>query len=406
MRKNVVMSQYRVSTEDAESTTKKYYHSVRGIRDESYYKRDMNGGNYNSNDKRSYPGKGDSRQYYYKDDSHNHRGTNGYDNNYGFSNDGYGANVGTYTQDYNFNFNWPINNDPPLTNYDPPPTNYDPPLNNYGPPPTDYHPPPTDYRPPPTNYDPSTTTYGPPPTAHGPPPTTHGPLPTTYGPSIYGGGNSIGSPYTPHYDSSNAGYGPSNGPSVRGYSTNYGSSKHDKGTPSVRGYSTNYGASKHDSDTNYGTSNNGYGTNSDSQKRGNRVHGRGPVNEFKPDMDKSDTEQQLVQLTKILLDSSLVNDWNTYASLCDAHLTCLEPEALGHLVEGLQFHKYYFDLHRGERKGDKQVTFLDPKVRIMGEKSAVVSYISLVQGIDQYTHAPVSSHVEETRVWEVIDGRW
>jgi calcium/calmodulin-dependent protein kinase (CaM kinase) II len=205
----------------------------------------------------------------------------------------------------------------------------------------------------------------------------------------------MGSYYTPYYDSPNAGYSTNNGPPVRGYS----SSKHDKGTPSVRGYSTNYGASKHDNDTNYGT-------NNDSRKRGGSVYGRAPVNEWKPNQDKSDAEQQLVQLTKILLDSSLVNDWNTYASLCDPHLTCLEPEALGHLVEGLAFHKYYFDLHRGERKGDKQVTFLDPKVRIMAEKSAVVSYVSLVQGIDNYSHAPVSSHVEETRVWEVIDGRW
>ena len=29
--------------------------------------------------------------------------------------------------------------------------------------------------------------------------------------------------------------------------------------------------------------------------------------------------------------------------LCDPHLTAFEPEAIGNLVEGLEFHKFYFD---------------------------------------------------------------
>ncbi len=30
--------------------------------------------------------------------------------------------------------------------------------------------------------------------------------------------------------------------------------------------------------------------------------------------------------------------------MCDSTLTCFEPEARGHLVEGLGFHKYYFTM--------------------------------------------------------------
>ena len=29
--------------------------------------------------------------------------------------------------------------------------------------------------------------------------------------------------------------------------------------------------------------------------------------------------------------------------LCDPHMTAFEPEAIGNLVEGLDFHKFYFD---------------------------------------------------------------
>lgn len=31
------------------------------------------------------------------------------------------------------------------------------------------------------------------------------------------------------------------------------------------------------------------------------------------------------------------------SKICDTHLTSFEPEALGNLVEGLEFHKFYFD---------------------------------------------------------------
>lgn len=33
----------------------------------------------------------------------------------------------------------------------------------------------------------------------------------------------------------------------------------------------------------------------------------------------------------------------TFSKLVDSHLTAFEPEARGNLVEGLEFHKFYFD---------------------------------------------------------------
>lgn len=32
-----------------------------------------------------------------------------------------------------------------------------------------------------------------------------------------------------------------------------------------------------------------------------------------------------------------------FSKICDPHLTAFEPEALGNLVEGMDFHKFYFD---------------------------------------------------------------
>lgn len=40
-----------------------------------------------------------------------------------------------------------------------------------------------------------------------------------------------------------------------------------------------------------------------------------------------------------------MGDWKGAFSrtLCDAKMTCFEPETIGNLVEGLDFHKFYFD---------------------------------------------------------------
>ena len=42
----------------------------------------------------------------------------------------------------------------------------------------------------------------------------------------------------------------------------------------------------------------------------------------------------------------LKRDFVTFFSrLCDANMTAFEPETMGNLVEGTEFHKFYFDNH-------------------------------------------------------------
>jgi calcium/calmodulin-dependent protein kinase (CaM kinase) II len=82
-------------------------------------------------------------------------------------------------------------------------------------------------------------------------------------------------------------------------------------------------------------------------------------------------------------------------------MTCFEPEALGNLVQGMEFHKFYFDasewmcdpLHtttfavaatRGvSSKTPTHTTMLNPQVHMLGEDAAAVCYIRLTQYVDR-----------------------
>jgi hypothetical protein len=114
-------------------------------------------------------------------------------------------------------------------------------------------------------------------------------------------------------------------------------------------------------------------------------------------------ESQLLDLTRQLLTSIGDRDWKTYSQLCDPSLTCFEPEAVGQLVEGMEFHKFYFDLPGGS--GKRNTTLASPHVRLLGPDAAVVSYVRLVQKSDSGSN-PETSAFEETRVWQRIQGAW
>lgn len=115
------------------------------------------------------------------------------------------------------------------------------------------------------------------------------------------------------------------------------------------------------------------------------------------------TESQLLALTRQLLTAIADRDWKTYSELCDPSLSCFEPEAVGQLIEGMEFHKFYFDLQGGS--GKQNTTLASPHVRLLGQDAAIVSYVRLVQKSDSGTE-PETAAFNETRVWQRIQGEW
>ena len=111
---------------------------------------------------------------------------------------------------------------------------------------------------------------------------------------------------------------------------------------------------------------------------------------------------QVLELTQKLLMAATSGDWETYVELCDPSLTAFEPEAVGNLVDGLDFHNFYFKLPGG---GDSpiQSTIVAPHIRIMGDV-AVIAYVRLTQKLRD--GAPITAAMEETRVWQRSGNSW
>ncbi|MCE9631878.1 MAG: nuclear transport factor 2 family protein [Planctomycetia bacterium] len=117
--------------------------------------------------------------------------------------------------------------------------------------------------------------------------------------------------------------------------------------------------------------------------------------------------EEVLAVNRRLLDAVAAADWKAYKDLVADDITCFEPEAKGQLVEGLPFHKFYFDLAGDRSKGSTPVitTLASPVVKMLGDNVAVVACVRLVQKVDTAGH-PVVSSCEETRVWVRMASGW
>ncbi|XP_062035491.1 calcium/calmodulin-dependent protein kinase type II subunit beta isoform X15 [Lepus europaeus] len=61
------------------------------------------------------------------------------------------------------------------------------------------------------------------------------------------------------------------------------------------------------------------------------------------DEDAKARKQEIIKTTEQLIEAVNNGDFEAYAKICDPGLTSFEPEALGNLVEGMDFHRFYFE---------------------------------------------------------------
>ncbi|XP_031171632.1 calcium/calmodulin-dependent protein kinase type II subunit gamma isoform X12 [Sander lucioperca] len=116
-------------------------------------------------------------------------------------------------------------------------------------------------------------------------------------------------------------------------------------------------------------------------------------------------KQEIIKITEQLIEAINNGDFDAYTRICDPGLTSFEPEALGNLVEGMDFHKFYFENLLSKNSKPVHTTLLNPHVHLIGEDAACIAYIRLTQFVDT-TGRPRSSQSEETRVWHRRDGKW
>ncbi|XP_061119105.1 calcium/calmodulin-dependent protein kinase type II subunit beta isoform X7 [Conger conger] len=140
-----------------------------------------------------------------------------------------------------------------------------------------------------------------------------------------------------------------------------------------------------------------------------------PVDGTKESSDSSNTtiededvkarKQEIIKITEQLIEAVNNGDFEAYAKICDPGLTSFEPEALGNLVEGMDFHRFYFENLLSKNNKPIHTTILNPHVHLIGEDAACIAYIRLTQFVDGQGR-PRSSQSEETRVWHRRDSKW
>ncbi|KAK3553998.1 hypothetical protein QTP70_019113 [Hemibagrus guttatus] len=116
-------------------------------------------------------------------------------------------------------------------------------------------------------------------------------------------------------------------------------------------------------------------------------------------------KQEIIKITEQLIEAINNGDFEAYTRICDPGLTSFEPEALGNLVEGMDFHKFYFENLLSKNSKPVHTTILNPHVHLIGEDAACIAYIRLTQYIDSQGR-PRSCQSEETRVWHRRDSKW
>uniref|UniRef100_A0A4W3HGM0 calcium/calmodulin-dependent protein kinase n=1 Tax=Callorhinchus milii TaxID=7868 RepID=A0A4W3HGM0_CALMI len=116
-------------------------------------------------------------------------------------------------------------------------------------------------------------------------------------------------------------------------------------------------------------------------------------------------KQEIIKATEQLIEAISNGDFEAYTKMCDPGVTAFEPEALGNLVEGLDFHRFYFENLWSKNNKPVHTTILNPHIHLIGDEAACIAYIRITQYIDS-NGLPRTAQSEETRIWHRRDGKW
>ncbi|NXW52156.1 KCC2D kinase, partial [Nyctiprogne leucopyga] len=121
-------------------------------------------------------------------------------------------------------------------------------------------------------------------------------------------------------------------------------------------------------------------------------------------------KQEIIKVTEQLIEAINNGDFEAYTKICDPGLTSFEPEALGNLVEGMDFHRFYFEngkhsffisvnLHLGrEYCFFSEFCYICFSVCFCCAHSCIIGHLGYGM--------PKTMQSEETRVWHRRDGKW
>ncbi|MFM9041343.1 MAG: DUF4440 domain-containing protein [Vulcanococcus sp.] len=123
-------------------------------------------------------------------------------------------------------------------------------------------------------------------------------------------------------------------------------------------------------------------------------------------MPLSDRDREILQVNQAMLNSVAHGDWQAYAAVCAGDVSCFEAESEGHLVEGLPFHHFYFELPSdpSATPSPVNVTMARPHLRWLSDDAVVLSYTRLTQRLSG--GEPITARCCETRIWQRQNGSW
>ncbi|NWI43986.1 KCC2D kinase, partial [Picathartes gymnocephalus] len=123
-------------------------------------------------------------------------------------------------------------------------------------------------------------------------------------------------------------------------------------------------------------------------------------------------KQEIIKVTEQLIEAINNGDFEAYTKICDPGLTSFEPEALGNLVEGMDFHRFYFENGKYSLFISEEYYFFSEfcyrcfSVCFRSAHSCITEHLREQRRYMDGSGMPKTMQSEETRVWHRRDGKW